>query len=121
VLQDTKNPEWRLYFLLCIYGYESLRRPYRVSEVIGKGLLSMTLRDTDMSGEDARKTLRDLEEHGFDRMKESVEENARATFMVDLQLAMTDPEKAKVENMAKDFESLAIFQEFLDQEQMDVS
>jgi hypothetical protein len=120
VLQDTEDPEWRLYFLLCIYGYENLRRPYRVSEIIGRGLLSMTLRDTNMSGEDARKTLADLEEHGLDHVKKSVEENVRATFMVDLHLAMTDPEKAKVENMANEFETLAIFQDFMDQDQMDI-
>jgi hypothetical protein len=36
----------------------------------------------------------------------------RATFMADLNLAMTNPSEASVESLADRFEDIAIFQEF---------
>ncbi|RYP51527.1 hypothetical protein DL769_010803 [Monosporascus sp. CRB-8-3] len=120
MLRDTSNPEWRLYFLLCIYGYESLSRPYRISEVIAQGLLSMTLRDTNMSASEARKIMKDLKECGLDHVKKNMEEEVRATFMLDLTMALSDPVGATVENMAKEFDSFAVFQDFLDQNRMEM-
>ncbi|RYP67177.1 hypothetical protein DL771_007405 [Monosporascus sp. 5C6A] len=120
MLQDTSDPEWRLYFLLCIYGYESLSRPYRISEVIAQGLLSMTLRDTNMSASEARKIMEDLKESGLDCVKKNMEEEVRATFMVDLTLALSDPVGATAENMAKEFDTFAVFQDFLDQNRMEM-
>ncbi|RYP28182.1 hypothetical protein DL767_007330 [Monosporascus sp. MG133] len=120
MLQDTSDPEWRLYFLLCIYGYEGLCRPYRISELIAQGLLSMTLRDTNMSGSEARKIMKDLKESGLDYVKKNMEEEVRATFMLDLTLALSDPVGATVENLAKEFDTFAVFQEFLDQNKMEM-
>lgn len=119
VLQDTSDPEWRVYFLLCIYGYESLSRPYRISEIIAQGLLSMTLRDTNMTATEARKIKETLTEQGLDNVQQSMVDEIRATFPVDLTLSLKDPVEAMAENMAKQFDSLAIFQDFLDQEQME--
>jgi hypothetical protein len=108
VLQDKQDPEWRFYFLLCIYGYESLRRSYRLAEAIGRGLLSMTLRNGDLSTREARQILQQLQERGLSGASGDI----RATFMVDLDLAMTDPVEAKVESLAHRFEEMALFQEF---------
>ncbi|KAH6683726.1 hypothetical protein F5X68DRAFT_171961 [Plectosphaerella plurivora] len=108
VLQDKQDPEWRFYFLLCIYGYESLRRSYRLAEAIGRGLLSMTLRNGDISSREARQILQHLQERGLSGASGDI----RATFMVDLDLAMTDPDEAKVESLAHRFEEMALFQEF---------
>lgn len=108
VLQDTRDSEWRSYFLLCIYGYENLRQSYRVAEAIGRGLLSMTLRNGDLTPGEARQILRQLQERGLS----GISGDLRATFMVDLNLAMTDPDKAKVESLAHNFEDMALFQEF---------
>lgn len=108
VLHDTQNPEWRFYFLACIYGYEGLRRSYRIAEVISRGLLAMTLRDGDISGTEARVLLKHIRE----AEKIHAKENVRATFMVDLDLAMTDPEAARVENLAGRFEDIALFRDF---------
>ncbi|KAI8627221.1 hypothetical protein F5Y19DRAFT_477790 [Xylariaceae sp. FL1651] len=121
VLQDTKIPEWRIYFLLCIYGYESLRRPYRISAVVVQSLLTMTLRDGNISGAEAREIVKQLKQRGLS----SHQENIRATFMADLNLAATDAEAAKVENLAARFEEMALFQDFInmdgDNSQMDLS
>ncbi|KAI0840471.1 hypothetical protein F5Y06DRAFT_241282 [Hypoxylon sp. FL0890] len=118
MLENGEDPQTRLYFLLCVYGYERLKRPYRISRVIVQGLLSMMLRDTDMSGEEARKILGDLGEERWDWVKKEVDEKIRATFMVDLNLASKDPERAMVENMADEFENMALFQDFLNWDKM---
>ena len=120
ILQDTSDPEWRLYFLLCIYAYESLGRPYRISEMVAQGLLSMSLRDTNITAAEARKIMDDLRERGLDHVKKNMEEEIRGTFMVDLTLALKDPFEATAENMAKQFDSLALFQEVMDQDKMEM-
>ncbi|TDZ29635.1 Nitrogen assimilation transcription factor nit-4 [Colletotrichum spinosum] len=108
VLHDTDDPEWRFYFLTCIYGYESLRPSYRIAEVISRGLLAMTLRDGDISGPEARHLLQEMK----DTDGNDAAGDIRATFMVDLDLAMTDPEAARVENLAERFEDIALFRDF---------
>ncbi|KAJ8120390.1 hypothetical protein ONZ43_g2890 [Nemania bipapillata] len=114
------DPQWRLYLLLCVYAYERLNRAYRISEVITQGLLSMTMRDTNMSGSEAYKIMEELKARGLVDVDEDLEEEIRATFMVDLSLALTNPEAAKAENMANEFADLATFQDLIDLDPMDI-
>ncbi|KAK7917103.1 hypothetical protein PG985_010711 [Apiospora marii] len=109
----SKGADWRVYFLLCIYGYESLNRPFRVSEAIGTSLLTMTLRNSDITIEEARLLLLELKERGLAQLHD--EGTIRATFMGDLELAMSDPEAARVENLANSFEDMVLFREFVNE------
>ncbi|KAI0391177.1 hypothetical protein F5Y17DRAFT_468381 [Xylariaceae sp. FL0594] len=113
-----KDPEWRLYLLLCIYGYERLHRAYRFSELVIQGLLTMSMRDTDMSGSEAYKILESLRSRGLLRVDADVQEKLRATFMIDLNLALTDPEAATAETMADGFHETALFQDLIDLDAM---
>ncbi|KAI1747898.1 hypothetical protein F4782DRAFT_543213 [Xylaria castorea] len=108
------DPDWRLYLLLCIYGYERLRRPYRISEVVTQGLLTMTMRDTNMSGGEAYKIMEELRGRGLVDHRDDLEDKIRATLMIDFSLGLTDPEAAKAENLASDFSGMAAFQDFVD-------
>ncbi|KAI1111022.1 hypothetical protein F5Y14DRAFT_443564 [Nemania sp. NC0429] len=114
-----KDPEWHLYFLLCIYAYERLNRSYRISEIVTRGLLSMAMRDTNMTGSEASGLMQQLQNQGLEHIKEDLEDRVRATFMVDLNLALTNPEAANVEKIAADFNDLAIFQDLMDPNEMD--
>ncbi|KAI0130158.1 hypothetical protein BJ170DRAFT_303366 [Xylariales sp. AK1849] len=107
VLQDLNDPEWRVYLVLCIHGYETLRRPFRVSEAIGRGLLTMTLHYRDMSSEVACELMGQLKDRGLRHISEEI----RATFIADLDLAMTQPNKATVERLADEFEKLLLLQQ----------
>lgn len=109
MILDSSNPQSRLYFLVCFYGLEALRRPFRVSEAIGRGLLTMMLRDDILSSGDAREALGHMKQRGFDDVSGSI----RATFMGDLLLAQTDPGAAIMEELAAGFEDMASFQEFV--------
>lgn len=112
VLLEPEDSEWRFYFLLCVYGYESLRRSYRFAETIGRGLLSMTLRNGDITGCEARRILTQV----TGRALNGAPSDIRATFMADLDLAMTDPHEATAEKLADKFEDLALFQELVNTE-----
>ncbi|POR36619.1 N-terminal fungal transcription regulatory domain-containing protein [Tolypocladium paradoxum] len=107
-LHNTKEEGWFFYFLLCVYGYARLCRSWRVTEAISKGLLSMTLRNGDISSLTARRILRDLQSNSFERVPGRI----RATFMVDLDLALSDPGSATAETLAEDFEDNALLQDF---------
>ncbi|KAK6859323.1 hypothetical protein PG995_002959 [Apiospora arundinis] len=110
MLRDSQDPEWYQYLLLCLYGYETLRRPFRVAEAIGRGLLTMMLRDNkDVTSAQAHEILRHLQERGLSYV---TDDEIRAPFMGDLELAQTDPAGAAMEKLAGDFEDMALFREF---------
>ncbi|KFA51288.1 hypothetical protein S40293_04420 [Stachybotrys chartarum IBT 40293] len=90
---------------------------FHISATIGKSLLSMTLRDTSMSGIEAKKILEQLEGGELPQLRDHL----RATFMADLSLSKKDPENASVESLAANFESLALFNDLLQQDNMDAS
>lgn len=113
------DPNWRLYLLLCVYGYERLRRPYRMSEVVTQGLLTMTMRDTNMTGEEAYKIMEELKGRGLVDVRDDLEDTIRATFMVDLRLALTDPEAAMAEKLANDFTGMAAFRDLINLDPME--
>ncbi|KAL7787130.1 N-terminal fungal transcription regulatory domain-containing protein [Trichoderma ceciliae] len=108
VLHDPKEENWFYYFLLCVYGYERLRPCWRVTQSISKALLSMALRKGDITSPTARQVLRDINGSSVDNLPGEV----RATFMMDMDLATSDPESATVERMAEDFDRNFLLQQY---------
>ncbi|PNP60769.1 hypothetical protein FNYG_14529 [Fusarium nygamai] len=108
ILGDTKDPAWRFYLFFCVESYGELRRAFRFAETIGRSILSMALQQGDLSADEARRLMVQFEENRLT----SPSEDIRATFMADLDLAMTDPEEASVESLSDRFEDIALFREF---------
>ncbi|KAG8671404.1 hypothetical protein FPOAC2_04740 [Fusarium poae] len=108
ILGDTRDPAWRFYLFFCVQSYGNLRGSFRFAETIGRSILSMTLQQGDISAEEARKLMEQFEENRLS----SPSDDIRATFMADLNLAMTDPEGASVESLSDKFEDIALFREF---------
>ncbi|KAG5759330.1 hypothetical protein H9Q72_012538 [Fusarium xylarioides] len=108
ILGDTKDPAWRFYLFFCVESYGELRRAFRFAETIGRSILSMALQQGDLSTDEARRLMVQFEENRLT----SPSEDIRATFMADLNLAMTDPEEASVESLSDRFEDIALFREF---------
>ncbi|KAL0778969.1 hypothetical protein CaCOL14_003453 [Colletotrichum acutatum] len=108
VLHDTHDPEWRFYFLACINAYEGLRKSYRVAELISRALLTMALRGGCMTVSEANTLEVQMMEAGGRHLKD---DDVRATFMVDLDLAMLNPEAARVEVLAKRFNEIVLFRD----------
>lgn len=108
ILNGKKVQNWYADLLLCIYAYKSLNRSWRVAAGIAKGLLSLTMQKSDVSSRTARRILHDIEK---DRLDQALGE-VRATFMADLDLALSDPGSATVEHLAKQFESNVLLKDF---------
>ncbi|CAH0031040.1 unnamed protein product [Clonostachys rhizophaga] len=99
------------YIILVLYSYIRLSATWRVAKAIFKGLLSMMLRRGDMSSDVARKILSDLD--NIDKGDEDpITGGIRATFMMDLQQAPSEPESATVESLAEDFETNVMLNEY---------
>ncbi|KAL7930095.1 N-terminal fungal transcription regulatory domain-containing protein [Trichoderma chlorosporum] len=108
ILHHPKEDNWFFYFLLCIYGYERLRPCWRVTQAISTALLSMALRKGDITSPTAQQLLRDINDNTGYQLPGDV----RATFMMDLDLAKSDPESATVEKMAQDFDQNLLLQQY---------
>ncbi|KAF6829646.1 Activator of stress genes 3 [Colletotrichum plurivorum] len=93
----------------CIMGYQKLQRCFRLPQGVIRGLLSMALREGLITSPEARAMIRDSEERGKHHQSS---EQVLAPFVVDLDLAMVDPEAALVDRLAAEFDDLAILNEF---------
>ncbi|KAI1212377.1 uncharacterized protein F4807DRAFT_415789 [Annulohypoxylon truncatum] len=106
---NLRDPERWFYFMLCMTFYENLYGSFQVVEVTVLGLLSMALRNGFLSAPEANTILKNMRRIG---QRYDSHFTVRASFMVDLELAMTNPKEAMVQTLANDFHELAIFQEF---------
>lgn len=109
--EPERHESWLSYLMLCIYGYEGLRRSWRVADVITRALLSMMLRNRSISTDLARDILAN-----FQTMGEPGDELAfgemRATFMADMDMAVSHPEAATVEKQADQLEEIASLMDY---------
>ncbi|KAI1143960.1 hypothetical protein F5Y05DRAFT_407359 [Hypoxylon sp. FL0543] len=136
-LGNVRDPERWFYFMLCITCYQNmctrcylLAYAYRLAlpehtsnnlnvshrdgsfqvvEITMLGLLSMALRNGFLSSLEANTILNDMRRIG---QRYDNQFTVRASFMVDLELAMTNPKEAQVQTLADAFHELAIFREF---------
>ncbi|KAJ6439386.1 Nitrogen assimilation transcription factor nirA [Purpureocillium lavendulum] len=108
-MQDTEDPQWRGYFMLCLEGYADLFGAFPVAGAIAKSLLSMALRLDVITSSEARFLISRIYEKGAQR---SHAEQISASFVVDLNLAVTDPEAPQLANLNDAFDDLVMFQEF---------
>lgn len=108
VLRSADDSESGLfYFLLCLYGYEGLRSSWRMSEAIVEGLLTMKVVHGGMSSAVARRILEDVRKRGVSTSMADI----RATFMVDLDLSLSEPALATAEALASAFDDNARIKE----------
>ncbi|KAG5922428.1 hypothetical protein E4U42_005456 [Claviceps africana] len=105
---NPKDNDWYWYLLQCLYGYKRLSQSWRVAKSISKGLLSLTIRKGSITSEDARQILRDIENDPPQQMPGEI----RATFMLDLDRALSEPDTATVEYLANQFEDNVIMEKY---------
>lgn len=117
MLQQTDKEDWLIYLLLCLYGYEGLGKSFRVAEAMARGLLSMAMRNGHLSGDHSRRIMADFQRR---KLWDHVKGEIRATCMLDLDLAMSQPYAATAEKLAGDFEenlTLATYTNLFDVEE----
>lgn len=108
ILSGRRFGNWYADMLVCIYAYEALGRSWRVAGGIAKGLLSLAMQKSDMPSHTARAILRTFDEDHLNKLSSEI----RATFMVDLELALSDPASATVEHLAAQFEETIMLKDF---------
>ncbi|KAF6838730.1 C6 transcription factor [Colletotrichum plurivorum] len=105
---DTSDPEWRYYFLKCIYAYLGLYRSFAVAGVIAKGLLAMAVRKGALGTTEGYALLQEFKAIKSRKRLEA----ATGLFVTDLDLAVTDREAARVDRLIQKFEELTVLEEF---------
>ncbi|KAK2035184.1 hypothetical protein LX32DRAFT_659489 [Colletotrichum zoysiae] len=98
-------PEWRFYFRLCIACFQTLYTGFRLAKCITLSLLSMALEKGVMEITDARDIKKDLELRG---RHHEVSDRVLVPWVVDLDLALTDPTAAQVENLLQKLQEVHI-------------
>ncbi|KAL0931318.1 C6 zinc finger domain containing protein [Colletotrichum truncatum] len=101
----TPSPEWRFYFQLCIASYQTLYSSYRLAKGITHSLLSMALERGAIDHQEANLVKKDLEERG---RHHEISDRVPESYVVDLDLAVTDPSAAQAERLVQKFHGLLI-------------
>ncbi|KAH8893966.1 hypothetical protein GQ53DRAFT_644312 [Thozetella sp. PMI_491] len=109
--------ESRAWFLMCLDGYRDLITSFPITEGIAKGLLSMAMRSRLIKAEEARNIAADMRKKANGSAAEGV---SKELLMVDLDLAMVSPLASRVENLAEQFNTLAMWEEFTTEDEDEV-
>ncbi|KAK7985506.1 hypothetical protein PG996_005254 [Apiospora saccharicola] len=108
-LEDSRDPQWRQYLDICVGGYADLYGAFRVAGGIAKSLLSLAVYRGLITMVEAQALLSSVHANGTHHI--SVE-HITTTFVVDLNTAVSDRGAALLEQLADNFDGLAIFEEF---------
>ncbi|TDZ61884.1 hypothetical protein CTRI78_v004015 [Colletotrichum trifolii] len=96
-------PDWQFYLRLCIARYQTLYTGFRLAKGITLSLLSMALEKGAMDIPQTRAIRRDLELRGKHHL---IPDQVPVYWVVDLDLALTDPFAAHAENLVLRFRKL---------------
>ncbi|KAH6884449.1 hypothetical protein B0T10DRAFT_410007 [Thelonectria olida] len=104
--------EWRYYLYLCIAGLEDLYGSFRAFGLIVKALLGMALEHNAITPEEVKRVRRELKELGqpYEDTNPLGEDRGVevASWIINLDLALTDPEAAQGSNLAARFDSMVL-------------
>ncbi|RSM00867.1 hypothetical protein CDV31_011620 [Fusarium ambrosium] len=106
----TSSNEWRYYLHLCMAGLEDLYASFRVFGSIAKAVLGVAIEHGALRTSEARRITNELEELGRHHTVAKPLGDGRevANWIIDLDLAVTDPEAAQGSNLAEKFQELII-------------
>lgn len=111
VLKDRNDPEWRFYFQMCIHSYQGLYPSFRAVEAIAQGLLAMAIDSGAITNLEAILMIQMFRENGN---WHKLADRPRGGYVLDLGLAITDHNAARVDNLVDRFEEITLFSEFTD-------
>jgi hypothetical protein len=106
----ANSSECQFYIQLCLAGYTDLHVSYPVAVLIARGLLSMGMRDGTMTVSQVSSVARRLDRNG--RNHGIAMSDTRASFIVDLDLAVNDLVAAQVGVLADQFDELMMLPRF---------
>jgi hypothetical protein len=103
------DPDWRFYFLLCIANCQENVACFPVIESICRGLLTMAVRDSAISTQDALLLMRAIESRS---LHNPPSKNRTGHFFLDFRLAEVAPADAQAISMAEKFDDMMSFTDY---------
>ncbi|KAL7934722.1 hypothetical protein V8C35DRAFT_301682 [Trichoderma chlorosporum] len=107
VLKNSSDPKRHFYFMLCIYSYRDLAPCFPIFKQIAQGLLAIA---TECGLVKSAEATRLLDQFNLQRRR-GVEEQFRGDFVLDLDLAVSDKERAKLETLMEKFDGMKVLSE----------
>ncbi|EXJ68129.1 uncharacterized protein A1O5_08744 [Cladophialophora psammophila CBS 110553] len=110
VVKERGDPEWRPYFLLCLYHYNILGHCFGMVQWIVPGLLTIAVQSGAMRSSEALY----IKEEFRNNQRTNRPQGSGAGFVLDMDRAVTDWNAAQADQLATEFEDLSLFNEFTD-------
>jgi hypothetical protein len=112
VLKNThRHPSWKFYFGLCLQYWKEAYMCYRVFLPIFQGTLAVALQSGAISGTEAKAMMEDFLMRG--KHHEAPEESVTSA-VIDFELALSNPQEATLDVIAKKFDELITFHDLTD-------
>lgn len=108
VLKDRLDPEWHFYFLYCVRMFQKLRSCYGIADSTVRGLVAVAVGDSAITNAEACMLIDGLKENE----PTGLEEHITGSFVVDMDLALTDPVSAHVDVLVSRAQERRAFEEF---------
>ena len=100
LVEDVSDPSREFYFRLCLSSYRDLFASFRIAKGVLQGLLSIAISRDMISGPEARLFMKHVNYIGkHHRLVNALD----MTWILDLNLALTDPEAAQVDVKAGEY------------------
>jgi hypothetical protein len=105
-LKYPRDPESRVFFLLCVRYWQDLYVNYTIFSDILRAYLYMAVQSGMLTLSEGQSL---LEEMRARRPQPDITEDSVSSFLVDLDLAMTSPDKAEAQALAERFDDMFLF------------
>ncbi|KAL3300258.1 nitrate assimilation regulatory protein nirA [Colletotrichum asianum] len=106
--------EWRFYLDLCLAGLTDLCVSFSTSGAISRAVVGMALQNGGLKAAEANRVLVELKrlEMAHEEARLRLNGNAEATWVIDLDLALTDIEAARGQSLVQQFENMMLGGDF---------
>ncbi|KAK4508114.1 hypothetical protein PRZ48_001852 [Zasmidium cellare] len=112
---ESRGPEWKFYFLLCLYGHCDLAGAFPLAALCFKGLLSMAIDQEALTVSQARY----LEKQLRGRIKHLVPGPSDSGLQLELNDLKARTKPKQVDELARKFDQVAFFDDVVDFETPD--
>ncbi|KAE9573484.1 hypothetical protein CGMCC3_g10364 [Colletotrichum fructicola] len=113
VQHERPGREWRFYLDLCLAGLTDLCVSFSTSGAISRAVVGMALQNGTLKSAEANRVLVELKrlEMPHEEARLRLNGNTEATWVIDLDLALTDIEAARGQSLVRRFEKMMLSSE----------
>jgi len=109
-LKEPSDPEWRFYFMLCLYVYRDMTPYFPVAKGIAQGLLTIAMDKGMVNSAEVSGYMASFEKQ--ERLEGRKKHDGG--FILDLDLAIVGKEAAQVDNLTERFDKMTAVSDWID-------